>query len=396
MLDLLVMKNIFYLFLLSIFLITGCNSEDGDKPETKFNSAQIREITIEAIKGNEDKNNLLSGVIDLSLPVNQNYNKLLIDSLMTGKKKFYSLLLEFSNPIYNCFAIYDEYLKCYLIDRSINGYLSTNNFTVGDHNFISLIENFLTKDTIEIQRVSIYRIKEDSVETVFKTFTKAIFPKEEISQEIKTISDNFISTLIRQPILGTNPVLPDTFFYDQKQKKYISRQSTFESIILEKINDYNSSAKKKSINRFEDIELLRTELSNTSFQHNDNELKDYSIDIDSTWQEINNFSITQNLKKGIKGTRYVNNKLGTTISVAKINATDSAESYFNQPLPNKTTGEYYVRFSNAFEQGKSILLFVEHSCKDKKYIIILEAPKFTYAKYKNLYENILNSFFIEC
>lgn len=390
------MKNIFYLFLLSIFLITGCNSEDGDKPETKFNSAQIREITIEAIKGNEDKNNLLSGVIDLSLPVNQNYNKLLIDSLMTGKKKFYSLLLEFSNPIYNCFAIYDEYLKCYLIDRSINGYLSTNNFTVGDHNFISLIENFLTKDTIEIQRVSIYSIKKDSVETVFKTFTKAIFPKEEISQQIKTISDNFISTLIRQPILGTNPVLPDTFFYSQNQKKYISRQSTFESIILEKINDYNSSAKKKSISKLADIELLRNEISNTSFQHNNNELKDYSIDIDSTWQEINNFSITQNLKKEIKGTRYVNNRLGTTISVAKINATDSAESYFNQPLPNKTTGEYYVRFSNAFEQGKSILLFVEHSCKNKKYIIILEAPKFTYAKYKSLYENILNSFFIEC
>lgn len=390
------MKNIFYLFLLYIFLITGCNSEDGDKSETKFHSAQIREITNEAIKGNDDKNNLLSGVIDLSLPVNQNYNKLLIDSLMLGKKKYYSILLEFSNPIYNCFAIYDDYLKCYLVDRSINGYMSTNNFTVGNHNFISLIENFLTKDTVEIQRLSIYSIKEDSVETVLKTFTKAIFPKEEISQEIKTISDNFILTLIRQPILGTNPVLPDTFFYDQKQKKYISRQSTFESIILGKINNYNSSTKKKSINRLEDIELLKTELANTSFQHNNNELKDYSIDIDSTWQEINNFSITQNLKKGIKGTRYVNNRLGTTISVAKINATDSAESYFNQPLPNKTTGEYYVRFSNAFEQGKSILLFVEHSCKDKKFIIILEAPKFTYAKYKNLYENILNSFFIEC
>jgi hypothetical protein len=382
--------------MLSIFLITACNSEDDDKPETKFHSAQIREITNEAIKGNKDKNNLLSGVIDISLPVNQNYNKLQIDSSILGKKKFYSLLLEFPNPIYNCFAIYDEYLKCYLIDRSINGYISTNNFTVGNHNFISLVENFLTKDTVEIQRLSIYSIKEDSVETVLKTFTKAIFPKEEISQEIETISDSFISTLIRQPILGTNPVLPDTFFYDQKQKKYISRHSKFESIILEKINNYNSSAKKRSINTLEDIKLLRTELANTSFQQNNDELNDYSIDIDSAWQEINNFSITQNLKKEIKGTRYVNNRLGTTISVAKINATDSAEAYFNQPLPNKTTGEYYVRFSNAFEQGKSILLFVEHSCKDKKYIIILEAPKFTYAKYKNLYENILNSFFIEC
>ncbi len=391
------MKNIFYLFLLSIFLITGCNAEDGDKPETKFHSAQIREITNDAIKGNEDKNNLLSGVIDLSLPVNQNYNKLLIDSLMAGKKKFYSLLLEFSNPIYNCFAIYDEYLKCYLIDKSINGFISTNNFTVGDHNFISLIENFLTKDTIEIQRLSIYSIKEDSVETVLKTFTKAIFPKEEISQEIKTISDNFISTLIQQPILGTNPALPDTFFYNQNQKKYISRQSTFESLILGKINNFNFSTKMKSISKLADIEILRTELANTSYQDiNNSALKEYSIDLDSTWQEIHNFSITQNLKKEIKGTRYVNNRLGTTISIAKINAIDSAESYFNQPLPNKTTGEYYVRFSNAFEQGKSILLFVEHSCKNKKYIIILEAPKFTYPKYKSLYENILNSFFIEC
>ncbi len=391
------MKNIFYLFLLSIFLITACNSEIGDKPDNKFYSTRIREIITEALKGNEDKNNLLSGVIDLSLPVNENYSKLYVDSLLVGTKKYYSFLLEFPNPVYNRFAIYDEYLKCYLIDKSINGYLSTNNFTVGNHSFISLIENFLTKDTVEIQRLSIYSIKEDSVESVFKTFTKAIFPKEEFSQEIETISENFISTLIRLPILGTNSTLLDTFYYDQKQKKYISRESKFESIILEKINNFNLSIKKKSINKLSDIELLRTELGNTSYQANNNSsLKDYFIELDSTWQEIHNFSITQNLKKEIKGTRYVNNKLGTNISVAKINATDSAESYFSQPLPNKTTGEYYVRFSNAFEQGKSILLFVEHSCKDKKYIIILEAPKFTYAKYKNLYENILNSFFIEC
>jgi len=391
------MKNIYYLFLLFIFLIAACNSEDGDKPKTKFHSNQIREITIEAIKGNEDKNNLISGVIDLSLPVNQNYNKFQIDSLMLGDKKYYSILLEYSNPIYNRFAIYNEHLKCLLIDKSINGFLFANNFKVGNHNFISLIENFLTKDTVEIQRLSIYSIKEDSAETVFKNFTKAIFPNEEFSQAIKFISDNFISTLIRQLNLNTDPALLDTFFYDQKQKKYISRELKFESLILGKINSYNFSTKKTAINKLADIELLRTELANTSYHSNNNsELKDYSIDIDSTWQEINNFSITQNLKREIKGTRYVNNRLGATISVAKINATDSAESYFDHPLPNKTTGEYYVRFSNAFEQGKSILLFVEHSCKDKKYIIILEAPKFTYEKNKNIYENILNSFFIEC
>ena len=86
------MKNIFYLFLLSIFLITACNSEIGDKPDNKFYSTRIREIITEALKGNEDKNNLLSGVIDLSLPVNENYSKLYVDSLLVGTKKYYSLL----------------------------------------------------------------------------------------------------------------------------------------------------------------------------------------------------------------------------------------------------------------------------------------------------------------
>lgn len=391
------MKNNFYLFLLPILLIAACNSENSDKPEPKFNSAQIREITIGAIKGNADKNNQLSGLIDLSLPVNQNYNKFQIDSLIQGERKYYTLLLEFSNPIYNCFAIYDKYLKCYLIDKSLNGYLGTNSFTIGGHKFISLVENFLSKDTIEIQRLSIYSFQEDSIQNVFKTFTRAVFPKEEFAQEIKTISDDYITTIIRQPILVTNSVLPDTFFYDQIQKKYTSRELKFDSMILGKIKKYNFPAKKKSINNLADIDLLKIELANSTYQENNDILvKDYSIDLDSSWQEIQNFSITQNVKKEIKGTRYVNNKLGTTISVAKINSSDSAESYFDQPLPNKTTGEYYVRFSNAFEQGNHIILFVEHSCKDKKYIIILEAPKLTYSKNKNFYENILNTFFIEC
>lgn len=391
------MKTCFYLLVITVFLISACDTKKEDKPETKFNSSQISELTIGAIKGNTDKNNLLSGLIDTSLPVNQNYNKFQIDSLTFGTKKYFTLLLEFSNPIYNRFAIYDEHLKCYLIDKSLSGYLSINNFILGNHKFISLIENYLSKDTIEIQRLSIYSIEKDSVENVFRTFTKAIFPKEEFLQEIKTISDNFIATIIQQPNLGTNPAVTDTFFYDQNQKKYISPQLKFESVLLKKIAEFNSSTKKKSINNPGDIELLRVELANTTYQvTNDAVIKDYSIDIDSTWQEIQNFSITQNVQKEIKGTRYVNNKLGATISVAKINASDSAESYFKQPLPNKTTGEYYVRFSNAFEQGNRILLLVEHSCKDKKYIIILDAPKLTYSKNKNFYENILNTFFIEC
>lgn len=391
------MKNIFYLLLLSVLFFIGCGSEEDKKALLKFNSTQIREIVIDSFKGNEDKNNILSGLIDLSLPINLDYNKFQIDSFLVDKNIFYSLLLEFPNPAYNRFAIYNENLRCLIIDKSINGFLKINFTRFGNFNFVSLTENFLTKDTIEIQRFSLYKFEKDSAGLSFRTFTKIILPAAELTQEINSITNDYVSTVIRQSKIKDNNFQADTFFYNRNLKAYISSDLTFEKIINDKINKFRFTPKKKNLSSSDDITKFRTELINSSSDKNiAEETKGYSIDLDSTWLEIQNCSITRNMKKEIKGTRYVNNRFGATISVARISETDSAESFFSQPLPNKTSGEYRVRFSNAFEHGKSILLFVEHSCKDKKFIIILEAPKFTYSPNRNIYEDILNTFFIEC
>lgn len=390
------MKKIFYLIILTNLILISCDTKEDKKLSLKYSSSQIRQVVLDALKGNEDKNNLLSGLADLSLPVNLDYNKLQIDSFVIDNKIFYPVLLEFPNPAYNRFAVYDENLKCFIIDKSINGFTKIKFYKTASFNFISLTENFLTKDTIEVQRLSLFKMADDSINLSFRTFTKVIFLKEDLTQEINSITNNYITTVIRQSRIDDNNFIADTFFYNENHNAFTSSDSRFDELVKDKIKLFRLTPKKKFLNSSDDIDKLRAESFTSSSDDIISESKGYSINLDSTWQEIQNFSITQNLKKEIRGVRYVNNRLGTTISIARISASDSAESYITQPLPNKTSGEYRIRFSNAFEQSKSILLFIEHSCKDKKFIIIVEAPKFTYPQNKHIYEDILNSFFIEC
>jgi hypothetical protein len=114
------------------------------------------------------------------------------------------------------------------------------------------------------------------------------------------------------------------------------------------------------------------------------------------WNEVKNVKITAPLKNPTPGTKYINNHYGAEISVIKIPGDDSSESFINYPLENISSGNYRVRFSDKISAGKYFYQFFEYSCRSEKFLLILQTLKTTYDLYKSDYQNLINSFSMEC
>ncbi len=66
--------------------------------------------------------------------------------------------------------------------------------------------------------------------------------------------------------------------------------------------------------------------------------------------------------------------------------------YLEFNLTNKHNYEHPVRYSDLQESGRQFVNFYEYSCGTKIFLLILEAPKFTYARNLDIYENIIQTF----
>ncbi|HUX60908.1 MAG TPA: hypothetical protein VMV32_06320, partial [Ignavibacteriaceae bacterium] len=114
------------------------------------------------------------------------------------------------------------------------------------------------------------------------------------------------------------------------------------------------------------------------------------------WRTLKDVGITSFLKRGVKGTEYINETIGASISVITIPLADSAEMLINYNLDKSTKGKYLVRYSGKIELKKDFVQFFEYTCGTKKYLLILQASKYTYEQYKDMFQNIINSFAINC
>jgi hypothetical protein len=121
----------------------------------------------------------------------------------------------------------------------------------------------------------------------------------------------------------------------------------------------------------------------------------YYLTIDEKWKEIRDISLYEFANK-LRGDKYYNPIMGTNIFIAQIPGKDSAEVFVKTRLLNVTQGKYRVRFTNKIEQRKFYIQYFEFSCGERKYLMIFEASKYTYEKYKTTYQNIINSFVMEC
>lgn len=392
------MKRILIL-IVSFLIISGCGLLNKSQ-NTFFTSTALRGLIEKAIKGDTTANNKLNNPINLNFPVNTNYNFFKIDSLqIQSGKKFYLVILNYPNPVYNRFAVYDSTLRLYLLDKSLNGSIYESVINVNGNFMVKILEDFLSKDLLTVNRLSLYKIDNNSVKLVFRDFVKLVEPQIEYDQKITEISAGRIKADITStkdsPIINKG----DVFVYNYSDKKYVSPNNIFYNYVINQIKNFNHNSEKpeitnkKSMYASVGIDLGLDTIKTTGNTQNS---RGYTLTLTGNWKTLKNISITDYLNKKLKGTRYINEELGASISVIFIPPQDSAEMYLKYRLKNISKGKYRVRYSDRITVKKNFVQFFEYSCGMKKYILILSASRFTYKKDKKNYQTIINSFTIDC
>jgi hypothetical protein len=232
------MKSI--LFIITLFVLSGCSKKE--KPvEEKLDGNILRTLVSEAINGIYSANQQLSDLIDYSLPIDSDYNSLIIDSLKLNNKTFYYVLLEFPDPEYNRFAVYDSSFSPQLLDKSLNGNIYQEKIKVGNKDFIKIDEVYLSKDTLLLNRLSLYQVDTSGAYLAFRTHTKFSKPDIVYFQNITEISDSLIKTIIS--IMNRE----DRFVFDPSEKKYISSQNIFDEFINNEIKSFDYEPVKQQL-----------------------------------------------------------------------------------------------------------------------------------------------------
>lgn len=389
-------KNIILIFI--SLIIFGCAKTNKEKVKPSLNEQSLKEIALNAINGKKNYNDSLSGLIDYSLPLNSEYNDIQTQKIITPlDKTFFSLLIEYPNPVYNRFAIYDSALHLILMDKSLNGNLWMRTFNAGNKQFIEINESYLSKDVLEINRVSLYTA-DSTISPGFRTYTHLTTPTNEYFQKITDITPDKITTKLtsvkRSPISDK----PETFIYDSAQRKYISPVQTFDNFVRKQVSSFKNKGEKpeitdensvsKSVGIIKDSDIVKTTSGSNS-------KPGYYLNIDEEWKEIKNLSLT-GLAIRLRGNKYYNPKMGTNIFVAELPDGNPAEVFVKTGLRNIIQGKYKVRYSDKQMHGKYYIQYFEFSCGERKYLMIFEASKYTYEKYKDIYQDIINQFVIDC
>ena len=229
------MINKLFLFALTILMLLfpACGPSDEN-----LNSENLRELILQALNRDEEANVKLKGLIDEELISRIDFNSIRIDSGYVNKKYYYSVLLEYSDPLLNRFAIYDDQFGLYLIDKSLNGNLSAEWAEKENRLFVFLQERFLTKDVLDIDRLSIYEIYDTTAALIYRSISRFTKEKNTSTQTIENISSDFIATKISVNVHSTIINQTDTFYFNSVSRKYLSSINLFDDFVKQEINDF--------------------------------------------------------------------------------------------------------------------------------------------------------------
>ncbi len=384
------MKKFLILIVLISVVFTGCSK----KRETNknLNGNELRKLVLNGVNGESSAIALLRGLIDSTLPGNQNYNFLTIDSITAPNgKNYYSALLAYPNPVYNRFGVYDKDLNVMLIDKSLNGKLAENVIKVDGFSFFKIVDGFISKDDLILNRLSLYKADSNTVQLVFRSFTRLKKNDIEYKQTITELSPDRIKTEMQSTKPSEISNKADVYSYDETLNKYISANEVFYNFVTQQISNYENKNEKHSITDAASAkESLGLPAENTN-----SESEGFNLMVGDDWDKLH-ITITQYLNKEFKGVKFLNNKLGASFSIVQLPPTDSAEIYIKYKLTNVAAGKYKVRFSDQIESGRNFVQFFEYTCGEKNYLMIFESSKYTYTKYKKLYEDIINTFTLDC
>lgn len=373
----------------------ACQLNREEKSVQLIDGKKMYSLVLEVLDSTNVSGNPLNSLFDKAKDKSFTYNKIQIDSISSGDRKYFSLLLEHPIPVYNLFAVIDDSLNLLLKDVSLNGYISAKWKKLENKIAIEVTDEFKSYEIYNLQRYSLYFPTDNKYQLVFRTFTFFSSPKDSIFQNIVEVTDSLITTKIPKPKFLSVTDTSDEFVINYKVMKYVSSKNVFESMILREINNTktelspNHILNKKSVN-----DILEYSTSDDDYIADE---KDFKFQIPKDWTKIYNVALSKDLDRNIKGIYYVNQKLGVSIGILKIPLTDSAEIYVNEKFfVSKEIGNYKVRQSEVKQDLKRFYQTIEHYCGNKKYLIIIEGSKNIFKNNEQLFKDILSSFIINC
>lgn len=395
-------KDVIMRFLFSILLIglilSGCSKKEK---VYQFNGKGIEYLISEATRGNRVANDSLSNLFDINLPYQSIINKIEIDSIKNASgKTYYGVLVEFPNPFFNRFAVYDSSMRCYFIDKSLNGYLSLTSIHSEKKNYFQVFEQFTSKDVLSLKRKNLYLVKGDTVHLALRLYTQFFSPDDQLIQEVETFTDDLIGT----KIISEKGLVPqqmwDTFSFAEGSLEFISGDNYFDKIVLQLTNQflvkpvkpffYDQSSALKGLGVKLSIDSVQ------SYNNYKNKKSKYSLYLPEGWKALQRVSFKEILSADLEGTKFLNANLGSTFGVMKLKENSKAEDYVNIPFNNKVEGNYSVRFTDKTLIDRKYYVCFEIKCYTLKFLIIFQCPETIYEANKQLFASIVNSFWMDC
>jgi hypothetical protein len=374
------MQKIIFTFLaLTVLFFTGCGS--GNE---QIDKSVVEKLITDAISGNPDANFKLQGLISENHIGKKDYNQLFIDEIKSGDKTYFSIILEYADPKFNLFAIYDDQLNLYLVDKSLNGYLNSKWIENDSKKFVFLQEQFLTKDVLSVERLSIYEIADKSAQLVYREPSRFVKDNNLAYQRVEKINDDYILT----KLTGTGNILGeikvDTFYFNSSSKKYISKKNLFGNYVDQEINNFIWITTKPQLTE----EFVAAEIDTVT--------RDYKISLGREWEKNPKYIEDRLLKQPLKGVKYSNVSNGSSFIVVQIPRGEEGEKYCPYTLTETVNGNYRLRSSEVFETGNNYIQIFEHTCGGSKYFLLFECPKSIYLENGKKFADIINSFSINC
>lgn len=392
------MSKLFLIILLTVLFTVSCNKQENEVQQ-KVSGPALHKLVIDALWGSEKANNNLSGMVNSNSPINAAYHRLTIDSIITKSgTKFYFVLIEYPNPLYNLLSVYDEYLNLYLRDNSLNGNIVTKWQTISAKQFLVASENFISKDFLKLSRLSLYKFTDEKFYLVFRSFNRFENANNIYDQEIKSITDTSIVARITSKSRSKINNKTDTFIYNSEEYRYISNKNIFSNFVLNEISNASWKIEKPelTIESFENESADSISKDQNKKENVKAKMNGFLLPLNFDWNDAIRISIIEHLKSKLDGYRYINEKLGSQITVIPLPKGTNGTQFVKYNFGQFAKVKHYIRSTELIEAGNNFIQFFEHSCGDKSFILILEVSKYTYGNNKKLYADIISSFSIDC
>lgn len=367
--------------------LSGCSI--FNKKAEGHSVPEIQNLLNQAMRGNKEANSLLKNLIDSTFTRPVGFEQIQIDSIVSESNKYFTVVLVHKNPFYNRFALYNNDLNLLLIDKSLNGSVELKPYFKDKKITIEARDFFVSKDSAHISRLSIYSQIRNSVALVFRNYVKLIMPDDVYKQEIAFSSKDSISTIISSAKEGE--IARDVFIFDNIANRYISSNNTFEKLLLTEVS--NLIVQPQNPQLMYDLSKRTDEIDDPSYFF---QINHFLINVEKGWLLFRNYNASGNLKKPLTGFKYINDSLSASIFIAPLAMSDKAENYVNGKLGNKSKGKYTVLFSEPVEDNISIVRYFEYSCSNRKFLLMIQVNKSIFKTSKKYFEDIINSFVIDC